>query len=104
MHRTHDMGGEQAGPVDLDEHAHEPWEKRVDALMRLASDDKRRILTVDEMRRAIEDIGPGAYEKMSYYERWITSLTQNLIEKGVITVEELGRAMETVREDWDKAS
>jgi len=100
MRRSHDMGGEKAGAIDLGEHDHEPWEKRVDALMRLASDKKRRILSVDEMRRGIEDLGPGAYDKLSYYERWIASLAQNLIEKGVITVEELGRAMEKVRRQW----
>ncbi|MGI9381611.1 MAG: hypothetical protein ACR2PO_00530 [Methyloligellaceae bacterium] len=100
MQRQHDMGGLEAGPVDMHEHDHEPWEKQVDAIMRLVSDKKRRIMTVDELRRAIEDLGPGAYEEMSYYERWIASVTENLLEKGVITVEELGRAMEDAKRQW----
>lgn len=100
MQRQHDMGGLEAGPVDRHEHDHEPWEKQVDAIMRLVCDQKRRIMTVDELRRGIEDLGPGAYEEMSYYERWIASVTENLLEKGVISVEELGRAMEDAKKQW----
>jgi hypothetical protein len=33
---------------------------------------------------------------MSYYERWITSITQTLIQRGVITTEELARKMQEV--------
>jgi hypothetical protein len=100
MRRHHDMGGEPAGPVDRTEHDHAPWEKRVDALLRLLSDRKRRIMTVDELRRGIEGLGPGAYDEMSYYQRWIASITENLLEKGVITVDELGRKMAEVEGRW----
>lgn len=97
MRRHHDMGGLAAGPVDVSEHDYSPWEKRVDAIVRLLSDKKRKLLTVDELRRGIEDLGPGAYDEMSYYERWISSATNILIEKGVITVDELGRAIEDAK-------
>ena len=65
--------------------------------MRLLSDKKRRLLKVDELRRGIEGLGPGAYDQLSYYERWISSITNPLIEKGVITVDELGRAIEDAK-------
>ena len=100
MQRHHDMGGLKAGPVEQGEHAHEPWEKRVDAILRLLADPKRGLITVDELRRGIEDIGPGAYDELSYYERWITSISNNLIEKGVLTVEEVGRKMSVVKQRW----
>jgi hypothetical protein len=35
---------------------------------------------------------------MTYYERWIHAITQTLIERGVVSIDELGRAMEAVRE------
>ncbi|KZD02865.1 SH3-like domain-containing protein [Oceanibaculum pacificum] len=95
MHRRHhDMGGLPAGPVEQVEHDYAPWEKKVDAIMRLLTDKQRKIMTVDELRRGIEEMGPGIYDELTYYERWIGSVTNNLIEKGVITVDELGRAME----------
>jgi hypothetical protein len=33
---------------------------------------------------------------MSYYERWIYSIAQTLIQRGVISVDELGRKIEQV--------
>lgn len=91
------MGGLPAGTIEQSEHDFALWEKRVDAIMRLVSDDKRRLMTVDELRRGIEELGPGAYDDYNYYERWISSITNVLIEKGVLGVDELGRRMQDVR-------
>lgn len=104
MQRHHDMGGREAGPVDQSEHDYTLWEKRVDAIMRLLGDKERQILTIDEHRRGIEELGPGAYDELSYYERWISSITNLLIEKGVISIDELGRKMEEVEARWQEAS
>lgn len=92
--RWHDMGGQAAGPVSPDEHDHALWEKRVDALMVLCGE--KGLFTVDGLRRALEDMGEDAFERMSYYERWIAAVNQNLLESGVYSVEELGRRMEEV--------
>jgi hypothetical protein len=94
----HEMGGLPAGAVERTEHDHALWEKRVDALMMLLSSQDRRLLTVDELRRNIESLGPDAYDKMSYYERWIYAITQTLIQRGVITVDELGRKIKVVQD------
>ena len=101
MRRHHDMGGQDAGPVDPTGHNHAPWEKRVDAIMRLVGDEKRQLLRVDELRRGIEELGPGVYDELNYYERWISSITNILIEKGVISIDELGRRMEDVKARWE---
>jgi hypothetical protein len=85
------MGGLPAGKVEAAEHDYALWEKRVDALMVLLS--KKGYLTVDELRRNIETLGAEAYDKMSYYERWIYSITQTLIQRGVISIDELGSAI-----------
>ena len=95
-HRVHDMGGLPAGPVDRTEHDHALWEKRVDALLSLLADRKRRLIRVDELRNGIEQIGADAYDKLSYYERWIASITGVLLGKGVFTSDELGRRMAEV--------
>ena len=71
--------------------------------MMLLSNNKRRVIGVDELRRGIENLGPGAYEDYNYYERWIASITNVLIEKGVLGVDELGRRMEDVRARWEHA-
>jgi hypothetical protein len=96
MRGHHDMGGEPAGPVEKTEHDYAPWEKRVDALMVLLSDRERNLIKTDELRKNIEAIGPDAYHKMSYYERWITSITATLLQRGAITADELGRKLADV--------
>ncbi|MGJ8622202.1 MAG: ScnB-like protein [Yoonia sp.] len=92
--RWHDMGGEAAGPVPTAQHDFSLWEKRVDALMIIASGKGH--FTVDGLRRVLEDMGPEAFETMTYYERWIASVNQNLIEAGVYTTAELAHRMTEV--------
>src|SRR5947209_20561883 len=101
MQRVHDRGGAPvAGPIDRSEHQYSMWEKRTDAMMGLLVG--RGIFCVDELRRAIESIEPGAYETMSYYERWITAIESLLVEKRVLTREDIDRKvaeMETTNDD-----
>ena len=85
------MGGLEAGPIDREEHDRAPWEKRVDALMVLLG--RRKILSVDELRRGIEELGAEAYDRLGYYERWMASMTNLLLEKRIIEVSELGERM-----------
>ena len=93
MRSHHDLGGLPAGRVERDEHDYAQWEQRVDALMMLLSHKDRQLLRVDELRRNIEALGAEAYDRMSYYERWMHAIVQVLIQRGVITIDELGRKM-----------
>jgi hypothetical protein len=90
----HDMGGLDAGAVARDEHAFALWEKRVDALVMLAT--AKGHFTVDGLRRALEEMGPDAFETMTYYERWCAALARNLIDAGVFTAAELNAKMAEV--------
>lgn len=53
-----------------------------------------RFYHLDEFRNAVERMPPDAYLRTSYYERWLLALETLMVERGVITVEELrsGRA------------
>lgn len=93
MRQHHDMGGLPAGPVERQEHDYALWEKRVDALMVLLSEPQRALLRVDELRRNIEALGAAAYESMSYYERWISAVANTLLQRGVLSADELGRKL-----------
>jgi len=96
MHQHHDMGGRPAGPLDRSEHNYAPWEKRTHALVLLLAEPCRAVMTVDELRRGIEGLGEAEYDRLTYYERWIASIADNLVRKGVITVDELGRKLAEV--------
>ena len=99
MARVHDRGGwPAAGPIDRREHELAWWEKKTDALLMLLVSRDKQIMRVDELRRGIESIEPGAYEKLRYYERWITSIEAILVEKGIVTREEIDRKLEALRE------
>jgi hypothetical protein len=103
LRRHHDIGGLAAGPIahdhdGVDAHDYAPWEKKVDAVVRLLS--AKGVMTVDELRRGIEELGPGIYDELGYYERWISSVANILVEKGVIHVDELGRRMAAIEADW----
>ena len=90
---THDVGGLVGEPIERGEHESAFWEKRVDAMLMLLTGPARKLITVDELRRGIEQLGEDAYHELAYYERWIASITTLLLEKGVITADELGRKM-----------
>jgi hypothetical protein len=94
MRGYHDIGGLNAGPIDKSQHDYALWEKRVDAILVLLS--KKGLITTDELRLGIETLGADKYERLSYYERWIASVSRALVARGVITTDELGRKMADV--------
>ncbi len=88
------MGGLPAADINASEHDYALWEKRVDALLVLLS--TKNLMTVDELRRNIESLGAEAYDTMSYYERWIYAIAQTLVQRGVLSLDELGRRLREI--------
>ena len=88
---VHDLGGmDNLGPVEVEENEpvfHENWERRVFCLTlaMLAAG----YFKTDEIRRAVEGMPADEYLGTSYYEHWIAGLTALMLEKGVLTREEL---------------
>jgi nitrile hydratase subunit beta len=91
MDGMHDLGGKQGfGPVRHSPVAavfHAAWEKKANALYSLAV--KHGVFNMDEYRHAIERMEPRHYLSASYYERSLTSLATLLVEKGLVTKDEL---------------
>lgn len=92
MPEVHDRGGwPTAEPIAQEEHSLADWERRVDALHNVLG--AKGLRRTDEMRRAIESLPPEQYETMSYYERWTAALEILLLEKGILTAEEIDARM-----------
>ena len=92
MPRVHDRGGWPTDePIDRSHHAHADWELRVDALHQVLG--RKGLRSTDEMRRAIESLPPEEYESIGYYERWTAALEILLVEKGILTTEEIDSKM-----------
>ncbi|MBI4560598.1 MAG: nitrile hydratase subunit beta [Candidatus Rokubacteria bacterium] len=90
MRQVHDRGGwSGARRIERAEHELLDWERRTDAMMQLLSGPEKRIIRVDELRRAIESLPLERYESLSYYERWVSALEILMIEKNVLTREEV---------------
>jgi len=88
----HDMGGQPAGKVEQKEHDYAEWERRIDAMNVLLWGQKggRRLITVDEHRKNIEALPAQDYDSLSYYEKWVHSTAETLVERGLVRAEELG--------------
>jgi nitrile hydratase len=85
---VHDRGGWPTDdPIDRTEHELADWEMLMDAIVGTLG--RRGTMNVDELRRGIESMEPAAYESASYYERWLFSTETILVEKGVITPDEI---------------
>jgi nitrile hydratase len=98
---VHDMGGTHGyGPIrprENDETFHDEWEKRVPGLSgitRLAG-----IVNIDESRHGIERMPPDQYLTATYYERHLFTVELNLIEKGILSSDEIERRIELLQRD-----
>ena len=99
MTGTHDLGGSpSAAPIDRSQHDVEDWERLADAVTVVL--DKKGVKTTDEHRRAIESLAPGLYKKLGYYERWIAATELLLVEKGLLTREEIDERAAELEESW----
>ncbi|MGH3315671.1 MAG: hypothetical protein ACRDO0_05950 [Nocardioidaceae bacterium] len=91
MSRIHDVGGMQGfGPVEQEADEppfHADWEAHVFALNRALI--ARGVYNLDEFRDAIERMPPQQYLASSYYERWLHAVTTLLVDKGVLSAEEV---------------
>jgi hypothetical protein len=89
------MGGLKAGRVKPVEHDYEQWERRIDAMAVLLWGLKggRKHFTVDEHRKTIESLPPQAYDTLSYYQKWIVALGQCLLQRGLVTTDEIAKKM-----------
>ena len=100
---VHDLGGLPAGPVDLAEHERTFFDQRVDAMMRLLAQPAHGYFTVDAMRRAIEALPREDYFGLGYYERWVRAMRTLVVEKGLISEDELERKLAALGAGVDRA-
>ncbi|NOD63719.1 MULTISPECIES: nitrile hydratase subunit beta [unclassified Ruegeria] len=92
MTRVHDMGGRFGdGPINPEAEGAqvfaEEWHARALAVT-LAAGFLRQ-WNIDVSRHARERLSPKDYARFSYYEKWISGLADLLVEKGVLTLDDL---------------
>ena len=101
MNGAHDMGGMHGfGPInpDPDEPVfHHEWERRAFAITVAAGFLGK--WNLDMSRYARERMEPAEYLSTSYYEHWIHGLELLLVEKGLLTQEEIKQRMLELSEE-----
>ncbi len=99
MNAVHDMGGmPNDQPIDLTERTLMDWERRAGALVDVLCE--KRLITSDELRRGIESLSPRSYRSLEYYERWSASLELLLVEKGLLTTQEIDSRTDAIAAKW----
>jgi len=91
----HDMGGVPkflCEPIDTSAHALNDFDRQVDAIRGILG--AKGVMSVDELRRGIEAIPEAEYHRLTYYQRWIRSIADNLVARGVVTEAELAAALQ----------
>src|SRR6478735_3269344 len=91
---VNDIGGLPGGPIDRRHHEAANWEKLLVALNAVLS--RRRLRTVHQSRRAIEELGDD-YNRLAYFERTAQAMANLLDEKGVLNRNEVAARMDAIR-------
>ena len=90
------MGGSPGGPIIRGQHEVEDWERLADAIN--AALGRKGLQTTDQHRRAIESLEE--YRDLSYYERWVAATEKLLVEKGILTSDEIDERAASIRRRW----
>lgn len=65
------------------------WEKSIHSLLIALASRPQPLLSTDELRRAVEALETEAYETWTYYDRWSVAIASILIERGVLTSDDI---------------
>jgi hypothetical protein len=95
MRGPHDIGGLPAGPVETEAHQVTLWEKQIDALRSLIG--AKGLVSTDENRRYIEELGHDVYNRLGYYERWTAALSRQMVDRGILTQAEIDARVAELR-------
>jgi nitrile hydratase len=91
------MGGSPGGPIDKGQHEVEDWERLADAVNGALG--AKGLQSTDELRRAIESLEN--YLDLSYYERWVAATEKLLVEKGVLTSDDIDERAALIQRCWN---
>ncbi len=104
--RVNDIGGRTTGPIERTEAEVKYWEAQVDAIRRVLGNN---IVSLDEQRRATEEMTPETYDQLDFFERRLEAMVRVLTEKGIVNRQQLekrilryqnaGRDLEPIRKN-----
>jgi thiocyanate hydrolase subunit beta len=94
-HVPHDVGGQPDGPIAYLEKEELDWE--LDAYVTCECLGWCGLWTAEERRRRENDLGTAQYFGIPYYGRWVTVAARVLVDRDVVSVDELGAKIHKIR-------
>jgi nitrile hydratase len=95
MNGIHDMGGmDGLGPVIIEPDEpvfHSDWERQAAGLF--FATILAGVYNDDEFRQSRERLEPEKYLRFGYYHQWLLAIQRLLIEKGIVTEQEIASRM-----------
>jgi hypothetical protein len=89
-----DVGGLPAGDVPREDVPQLFWEKHMIAMFNVLW--SKGVFNLDEFRRAVEAMSPRHYKESSFYGRRLDGMTDLLVEKGIVSRDELAARTEQI--------
>jgi hypothetical protein len=85
--RHHDVGGnpDAAGAIVRNGKPDAPWQVAFTATLWALINREKPLMSLDEMRRGVEDMRPEEYDAMPYYDRQTLAVTSARVERGYLT-------------------
>ena len=94
-HVIHDVGGQPDAPQPYLEKQEEEWE--LNTYVTCECLGWRGVWNSEERRRLENELGATLYFGLPYYARWATTAAKTLLDKGLITNDELSAKIDEVR-------
>ena len=103
MPNAHDQGENPADEsIDQTEHEFADWENRTHVMVEALREEG--IIYTEELRAGIDALPSDLQESLSYYETWSASVEHLLVEKSIISTEEIDSRVREMDERWGVAS
>lgn len=96
---VHDLGGEEGGPIQLQEREPMPWE--TDTFVTCECLGWRGVWNHTEKLRRVVDLGEKQYFALPYAGRFLLSISRALVDKRVVTLTELTNKIDEVKKRYE---
>lgn len=94
---VNDIGGEDWGPIPLEQKETPDWAKLSTALRAALGDHGAGLVSLHEGRRAREDMSFEQYHGLGYFEMGMQAIHDILVQKGVVTEREVQDRIDDLR-------
>ena len=102
MPKAHEQGGSPDDePIEQTEHEFADWENRTHVMVEALREEG--IIYTEELRAGIDALPSELQASLSYYETWSASVENLLVEKSILSKEDIDSKVREMDERWGVA-